>query len=64
MDASRSGAQTMIHPAKVRAIMRRRARARVAGAPVEADAATLQSQLDASLIGWLGHLKRAAEAAG
>jgi uncharacterized protein YndB with AHSA1/START domain len=35
-----------------------------AGAPVEADAETLQAQLDASLVAWLGHLKRAAEAEG
>jgi Polyketide cyclase / dehydrase and lipid transport len=32
-----------------------------AGAPVEADAAGMQSLLDASLMSWLGHLKAAAE---
>jgi len=31
------------------------------GAPVEADAATLQTALDASLVAWLRHLKAAAE---
>ena len=34
-----------------------------AGEPVEADAAGMQSLLDASLVSWLGHLKAAAEAA-
>jgi hypothetical protein len=33
-----------------------------AGAPVEADAAGMQSLLAASLISWLGHLKETAEA--
>jgi hypothetical protein len=33
------------------------------GPPVDADAATLQAQLDASLVSWLRHLKAAAEAA-
>ena len=32
------------------------------GPPVEADATTLQSQLDASLMAWLRHLRAAAEA--
>jgi Polyketide cyclase / dehydrase and lipid transport len=32
-----------------------------AGQPVEADAATMQSMLDASLVSWLDHLKKAAE---
>jgi hypothetical protein len=31
-----------------------------AGEPVRADVAGMQSQLDASLVSWLGHLKRAA----
>jgi hypothetical protein len=34
-----------------------------AGAPVDAAAASLQSQLEASLVAWLGHLKGAAESA-
>lgn len=33
-----------------------------AGAPVDADAAGMQSALDGSLISWLGHLKATAEA--
>ena len=32
-----------------------------AGEPVEADPATMQTQLDASLVAWLAHLKQAAE---
>jgi hypothetical protein len=32
-----------------------------AGAPVEADASSMQSRLDGSLAAWLGHLKAAAE---
>jgi Polyketide cyclase / dehydrase and lipid transport len=32
-----------------------------AGQPVEADATTMQSMLDASLVSWLDHLKQAAE---
>jgi hypothetical protein len=32
-----------------------------AGEPVEADAASMQSLLDASLVSWLDHLKKAAE---
>jgi len=32
-----------------------------AGQPVEADAASMQSLLDASLVSWLDHLKKAAE---
>jgi Polyketide cyclase / dehydrase and lipid transport len=32
-----------------------------AGDPVESDAATMRSLLDASLVTWLGHLKAAAE---
>jgi hypothetical protein len=32
-----------------------------AGQPVEADATTMQSMLDASLVSWLDHLKKAAE---
>jgi len=32
-----------------------------AGEPVEADAAGMQTLLDASLVAWLGHLKAAAE---
>ena len=32
-----------------------------AGAPVEADVAGMQGQLDASLVAWLGHLKAVAE---
>jgi hypothetical protein len=32
-----------------------------AGEPVEADVASMQSMLDASLVAWLGHLKAAAE---
>lgn len=32
-----------------------------AGEPVEADAAGMQTVLDASLVAWLGHLKTAAE---
>ena len=31
------------------------------GEPVEADVASMQSMLDASLAAWLGHLKTAAE---
>jgi uncharacterized protein YndB with AHSA1/START domain len=34
-----------------------------AGDPVEADAAGMQTVLDASLVAWLGHLKAAAESA-
>jgi hypothetical protein len=33
----------------------------LAGDPVEADATSMQSMLDASLAAWLGHLKAAAE---
>jgi hypothetical protein len=33
-----------------------------AGEPVQADPAGMQAALDASLVGWLGHLKVAAEA--
>lgn len=33
-----------------------------AGSPVEADGANMQTLLDKSLVGWLGHLKVAAEA--
>jgi hypothetical protein len=32
-----------------------------AGQPVEADATNMQSLLDASLVSWLDHLKKAAE---
>jgi hypothetical protein len=32
-----------------------------AGEPVEADATSMQTMLDASLAAWLGHLKAAAE---
>ena len=32
-----------------------------AGEPVEADAEGMQTMLDASLVGWLAHLKNAAE---
>ena len=32
-----------------------------AGEPVEADASGMQTLLDASLVAWLGHLKKAAE---
>ena len=34
-----------------------------AGEPVDADPASMQSMLDASLEAWLGHLKRAAQSA-
>ena len=34
-----------------------------AGQPVEADATNMQSLLDASLVSWLDHLKKAAESA-
>jgi hypothetical protein len=32
-----------------------------AGQPVEADAANMQSLLDASLVSWLDHMKKATE---